>query len=507
LKQWQKSGTADRNGAFPLSPVNSVHEIKRNISVFNSLSRATEEFTPVVKGRVGMYVCGPTVYNYIHIGNARPLIFFDVVRRYFEYLGYAVTYVQNITDIDDHIIEKSIDEGIPAAAVAEKYTRHFREDCERLGVRPPDYAPRATDYVDRMITLIDDLVRKEYAYEVDGNVFFEVGKFREYGRLSRKDLERMAVGDRVEESIQKQKRDPARDFALWKKAKPGEPQWDSPWGKGRPGWHTECVVMSTDILGRQFDIHGGGVDLVFPHHENEIAQARCSMDAPFARYWMHNEFLTMRGEKMAKSLGNVVLVRDLAERYSAEAIRLFFLQTHYRKPVSFDASLVKSAESAIERVDRIMQKISREIERLKSGASPVQPPQDSPGAPVREFRQKIETAMNDDFNTARAVGEFFNLVGYLDREADRTDAGHGDSSLLRHGRKALEECNAFFGILPKTADVDAADKEEIEILVRKRTEFRRSRDWESADRIRQKLLEMGVIIEDTPDGARWYRRA
>jgi len=481
---------------------------KSPIYIYNTLSRKKEKFVPVYPNEVRMYTCGPTVYNYIHIGNARPLIFFDVVRRYFEYLGYKVTYVQNITDIDDKIIAQAKEENTTTDEIAKRYTKYFQEDCEKLGVKPPTYAPKATEYVGEMIKLIRLLIDKGYAYEVEGNVFFDVSKYNEYGRLSGKDLMQMEVGERVDDVIQSLKKAPG-DFTLWKPAKPGEPSWASHWGEGRPGWHTECVVMSTDILnkeGKGFDIHAGGIDLIFPHHENEIAQARCSGDAPFANYWMHNEFLNLKDKKMAKSEGNVILVRDLVKEFRPEAIRLFFLQTHYRKPISFEKGLLNNAESAIEHINRVMQKIDNQINDFLDPL--LQHPNQIPeSAIVAAFRQKIEEAMNDDFNTPKAVGEIFNLVRELDKVFDFYDITAKDPvTILWHGRKLLREINSFLGFLPELNYKDETEKIEVENLIKKRNEYRRNKDWENADKIRNELLKKGIVLEDTKDGTRWWRK-
>ncbi|MFC1477069.1 cysteine--tRNA ligase [candidate division KSB1 bacterium] len=478
--------------------------MSNDIYIYNTLSRKKELFTPVSPGNVRMYVCGPTVYDYIHIGNARPLIFFDVVRKYLKFMGYTVTFVQNITDIDDKIIRKAVEEEISTEEVAEKYTEAFLDNTRKLNIEPPDESPSATQYVDRMIGLIEGLIERDYAYEVEGNVFFDVSKFGSYGSLSGKDLAQMEVGERVEESVQQQKRDPVKDFALWKTAKPDEPTWDSPWGEGRPGWHTECVVMSTDILGNEFDIHGGGVDLIFPHHENEIAQAKCGLDAGFARYWMHNEFLNIRGEKMSKSLGNTVSVTEVAEQFSAEAIRLFFLQTHYRKQMSLDEELLMGAESAVEKLSRVKQKIDRQLENISEPLLP-HPETQHESASIREYRQKIVQAMNDDFNTAKAVGEVFNAVKELEKIAEKFVTAHNNLKILWDGRALLDQLNSFLGIFPFPADLEIVES-KIQALIDKRIEFRSAGDWGNADKIRDELLQMGIIIEDTKEGTRWYKK-
>ena len=327
----------------------------KDIVLYNSFNRTKEKFEPVRPNKVSIYLCGPTVYSYIHIGNARPLIVFDVVRKYFKNCGYSVKFVQNITDVDDKIIARAQEANTTTDDVAKQYIEHFQQDCESLGVSPSDASPKASEYIDEMVELIQKLVDKGFAYEAGGNVFFEAAKDTQYGSLSGKDLHNMEVGERVEDGIQRLKRD-SHDFSLWKPAKPGEPKWPSPWGDGRPGWHTECVAMSLKELGNAFDIHAGGIDLIFPHHENEIAQARCGEEAMFAKYWMHNEFVNLKNKKMAKSEGNVILVQELTKKFSKEAIRLFFLQSHYRKQIAFEEQFLKNAESAIERIYLIMQK-------------------------------------------------------------------------------------------------------------------------------------------------------
>ncbi len=478
-------------------------EREKKIRIYNTAARKKEKFIPVHPGEVRMYVCGPTVYGYIHIGNARPLIFFDVVRRYFEYLGYRVTFVQNITDIDDKIIKRSNDEGIDASEVAKKYEKAFFDDCESLGAGKPNHSPRATEYIGQMIGLIKKLVDDGYAYDVNGNVFFEAGKDSEYGNLSGRDLTQMEIGERVTKEVQDEKRDPVRDFALWKRAKEGEPSWNSPWGEGRPGWHSECVVMSTRILGEEFDIHCGGVDLVFPHHENEIAQARCAIGGKFAKYWMHNEFVNIREEKMSKSLGNEVLVSDLTPKYGAEVLRLFILQTHYRKKISFDTELLISAQSAVEKINRVKKKAEDELNILKKVVSG-QGEEIKKNSRIEEFRENIERSMNDDFNTARAIGEFFNLVNYIDRIIDAGGiTGIELYGLLSQGLELMTAVNSFLAVIP---EMEALDIDKIETLIADREKCREKKDWAEADRIRDLLLDMGILLEDSQEGTRWHKR-
>ena len=387
---------------------------KGTIYIYNSRNRKKEKFIPVQENKVAMYTCGPTVYNYIHIGNARPLIVFDVIKKYFEYCGYEVKHVQNITDIDDRIIGKAIAEKTSTNEIANRYTKAFFDNCKALGTKKPDFSPKATDYVGEMISLINDLVKNDTDYEAEGNVFFDVSKDSQYGSFSGKDLSSLELGDRVDEKITKIKRNQG-DFSLWKPAKPGEPSWDSPWGKGRPGWHTECVVMSAKLLGGEFDIHAGGVDLIFPHHENEIAQARCVGNPKFAKYWMHNEFVNIKDKKMAKSVGNVVLVNDLVKKYRKEAIRLFFLQTHYRKPISYDEKHIESAESAVESMYRFWFLLKKAMKRSTSKLSDKEVLKIAKNQHLDQYKKDEIRCMNEDFNTSGAIAEMFSLKSVLEQ--------------------------------------------------------------------------------------------
>ncbi|KPK90958.1 hypothetical protein AMJ80_07820 [bacterium SM23_31] len=463
--------------------------------IYDTLRREKREFKPVHPNEVRMYTCGPTVYNYIHIGNARPLIIFDVIRRYFEYLGYKVTYVQNITDIDDKIISQAIEESTTTEEIAKRYTKYFQEDCEKLGVKPPTHAPKATGYVEKMIDLIKTLVDKGYAYEVEGNVFFEVSEYHEYGRLSGKDLKQMEIGERVDDVIRGLKKAPG-DFTLWKPAKPGEPSWESPWGRGRPGWHTECVVMSTTLLGKEFDIHTGGIDLIFPHHENEIAQARCGSDAPFAKYWMHNEFVNLKDKKMAKSEGNVILVRNLVKEYRKEAIRLLFLQTHYRKQISFSYEALEGCQSLIEKFKYYYSGIKKQIKLIQKNKFK-KSEHKKPWWYNRKIRE-IDKAMNKDFNTAIVVSIFFYIL---------YKTYFGPEEFKFYGKKLLDDLDSFLGILPrdekKTMPFEKIVKNKINRKIKLRDEYRKNKDWEKADKIRDELLQMDIILEDTKNGTKW----
>ncbi len=479
---------------------------KDNVFIYNSMTRKKEKFEPVVKDKVKMYCCGPTVYNHIHIGNARPLIIFDAIRKFLKYLGYDVSYVQNITDIDDKIIKKANEEGVDSKEISKRYAVAYNEVAKKLGAESPDFAPLATKYLGKMIGLIKKLVDEGYAYNVDGNVFFEVSKFDEYGKLSKKDMTQMEIGDRVTEDIQSQKKDPVRDFALWKTAKPGEPFWNSPWGKGRPGWHTECVVMSRDILGKEIDIHTGGIDLLFPHHENEIAQAECTGGENFAKYWMHNEFVNIREEKMSKSLGNVVLAKDLAEKFSKEAIRLFFFQTHYRKKISFDTELVQSAENAVSKMKKTLETANTEVrmycDRNQSSTPEIEQKVYTalPNSAIKKFKDKIVGYLSDDYNTPNAIAELFNQISIVSEQTSRAIQGWPDKAALIHQRiEAIKEISEkLFAIIPKLDEVVVLNS-ELTYLRDKRKTAREEKDWAEADSIKDIFKSKGIGIDDIKD--------
>lgn len=478
---------------------------KGTIYIYNSRNRKKEKFIPVQENKVAMYTCGPTVYNYIHIGNARPLIVFDVIKKYFEYCGYEVKHVQNITDIDDRIIGKAIAEKTSTNEIANRYTKAFFDNCKALGTKKPDFSPKATDYVGEMISLINDLVKNDTAYEAEGNVFFDVSKDSQYGSFSGKDLSSLELGDRVDEKITKIKRNQG-DFSLWKPAKPGEPSWDSPWGKGRPGWHTECVVMSAKLLGGEFDIHAGGVDLIFPHHENEIAQARCVGNPKFAKYWMHNEFVNIKDKKMAKSVGNVVLVNDLVKKYRKEAIRLFFLQTHYRKPISYDEKHIESAESAVESMYRFWFLLKKAMKRSTSKLSDKEVLKIAKNQHLDQYKKDAIRCMNEDFNTSGAIAEMFSLKSVLEQLMEPwSDDNYAE---LKYGHDLLLDLDKFLCIIPKDEKsqipFESLEIKKIEGLIAERTNNRNNKEWGKADKIRAKLMGMGVVIEDTKNGTRWW---
>jgi cysteinyl-tRNA synthetase len=473
-----------------------------SIRIYNTLSKKKEPFEPLNPGKVGMYVCGPTVYDSCHIGHARSVVVFDVIVRYFRAQGFAVTYVRNFTDVDDKIIGRANELGIKAEALAEKYIAEFYRDMDALLVQRATHEPRATDHIRRIIDLTQKLIDKKRAYPVDGDVYYAVASFADYGKLSGRKLEEMEAGARVE--VDPRKKNPF-DFALWKAAKPGEPAWDSPWGKGRPGWHIECSAMSSGFLGETFDIHGGGKDLIFPHHENEIAQSEAASEKPFARYWIHNGFVNINQEKMSKSLGNFLMIKDVITRYPPEAVRLFLLSNHYRSPIDFSDQALEEAVSGLDKIYALVGRIDETIGR--------RPPAAEGGG---EFWIRFCEAMDDDFNTARGIGILFDAVRTGNRLMDE-NAGHDSDieSQLVVLREDIPRMGAILGILTQdpasyfetkrravleTAPIDA---QEIEQLVADRLAARKAKDWAAADRIRDRLTQLGIVLEDRADGTVW----
>ncbi|NLC38538.1 MAG: cysteine--tRNA ligase [Clostridia bacterium] len=478
--------------------------------IHNTLTNRKEDFLPAEPGRVKIYVCGPTTYNFIHLGNARPLVFFDTVRRYFLYRGYQVTYVQNFTDIDDKIIHKAAEEKTEPLSLAEKYIEEYYKDAGALNVQPADYHPRVSQHMDSIVKTIQLLEEKGYAYAVDGDVYFRVRKFPDYGKLSGRSLEELLAGARVE--IDMKKEDPL-DFALWKKAKPGEPAWESPWGKGRPGWHIECSVMSLEYLGAGFDIHGGGADLIFPHHENEIAQSEAATGSTFARYWMHNGFITVNEEKMSKSLGNFFLVREILSKFSPDVVRFFLLSTHYRSPLDFDDSKLEESRKALERIKNTRQLLTEKIEYLKkAGVRSEEKPEPLFAQKLDEIRKGFLAAMDDDFNTALALAKVFDLCREMNGLANQGRLADipGSLQLLQEGLTLLEEfAGDVLGVLFSVQEEKMGSEREnmvaslVQLLIDIRQEARRKKDWATADDIRNRMKELGIILEDTPDGVRW----
>ena len=468
------------------------------MKLFNTMSRRKEEFVPLEEGKVRMYVCGPTVYNLIHIGNARPMIIFDTVRRYLEYKGYDVNYVSNFTDVDDKIIKKAIEEGVSAEEISQRYIAECKKDMAGMNVKPATTHPLATQEIDGMIDMIQTLIDKEYAYPVaDGTVYFRVKKFKEYGKLSHKNLDDLQSGFRsLQVSGEDQKEDPL-DFVLWKPKKEGEPFWKSPWCDGRPGWHIECSVMSKKYLGEEIDIHAGGEDLVFPHHENEIAQSECCNGVPFAKYWMHNAFLNIDNRKMSKSLGNFRTVREIGEQYDLQVLRFFMLNAHYRSPLNFSADLMESSKNALERITEAAARL-----RDRQAAATVQEATEDEKKLMQEeaaFVTKFEESMDDDFNTADALAAVFELVKFAN-----TNVQEGSSKeFAGHTLEVMTKlCDVLGLTLEKKEEIL---DEEIENLIAERQAARKAKDFARADEIRCLLLDKGIELKDTREGVKWKR--
>lgn len=465
-----------------------------SVKVYNTLTRAKEEFVPLEEGKVKMYVCGPTVYNYIHIGNARPFIIFDTLRRYLEYRGYDVTYVQNFTDVDDKIINRSHEEGISPEEVAAKYIKEYFVDCDGLGIKRATVHPQVTDNIQQIIEFIKELEDKGYAYAVNGDVYFDTNKFEGYGKLSGQKQEDLEAGVRIE--VNDQKRHPM-DFVLWKAKKEGEPGWDSPWGEGRPGWHIECSVMSKRYLGETIDIHAGGQDLTFPHHENEIAQSEARSGKTFSKYWMHNGYININDEKMSKSKGNFFTVRDISKLYDLEIVRFFMLSAHYRNPVNFSDEMLNQAKAGLERLYNTKEKLEFTLSNLVE--SPLTEKEIELVKELDNFRQKFIDAMDDDVNTADAVSVIFELAKLINSNVD-------ENSSLEFAKKCLDEFNELTGVLNiVNKKKDTVLDKDIEELIQKRTDAKKNKEFQLADDIRQQLLDMGIVLEDTRQGVKWKR--
>ena len=475
------------------------------MKIFNTLSGKKEEFEPIEPGKVKIYVCGPTVYNLIHIGNARPMVIFDTVRRYFIYKGYDVTYVSNFTDIDDKIIKRAIEEGIPADEVAVKYIKECEQDMDGLGIGKDMIHPLATQVIPEMIDMIQTLIDKGYAYESEGTVYYRVRRFKFYGKLSKKNIDDLEAGHRdIKVAGEEQKEDPL-DFVLWKPRKPGEPAWDSPWGEGRPGWHIECSVMAKKYLGDEIDIHAGGEDLIFPHHENEIAQSEAANGTTFAKYWMHNGFLRIVNkegefEKMSKSLGNFLIVRDISGQYPLEVLRFFMLGAHYRNPINFSDDLMESARSGLERIKTCGVNLTEMLDKAQE-----KEPSDAEKEIIEKagtFRTAFEEAMDDDFNIADAVAAVFDLVKYINTVASPDFS----ANVLKELYDMLNSLTEVLGLGLSSGEEDLLD-EEIDALIQERNEARAEKNFARADEIRDMLLEKGIILEDKRDGVRWKRKS
>ncbi len=464
------------------------------IKIYNTLTRKKETFRPIEENKVKMYVCGPTVYNYIHIGNARPAIVFDTVRRYFEYRGYEVRYVSNFTDVDDKIIKAAKEANVEVPKLSEKFIQAYFSDIEALGVKRADAHPRVMENMQEIIDFVAALIEKGYAYEADGDVYFITRKFKDYGKLSHQSIDDLLLGARIE--VGEKKRDPL-DFTLWKKAKEGEISWDSPWGKGRPGWHIECSAMARKYLGDTIDIHAGGQDLTFPHHENEIAQSEALTGRPFANYWMHNGYIKINDEKMSKSLGNVVLVHDLIQKHDPEVIRFFMLSVHYRNPINFSDEQLANAKNGLERLKETVQNLDHRLQHSVDLGND----EDAFLPIVHQMKERFIEAMDDDFNTANAISVLFDLA----KEANRyLRQEQSSKKVLTAFLDAFQAIGGVLGIelKPEKQLLD----EEIERMIQEREEARKARNFEKADAIRDELLRRNIIVEDTPQGVRWKRK-
>lgn len=469
------------------------------IKIYNTLTRKLEEFKPVKEGEVSMYVCGPTVYNYIHIGNARPAIFFDTVRRYFEFRGYKVTYVSNFTDVDDKIIKRANEEGISCEEVAAKYIKAYFEDTAKVNLKEEGMIrPKATEHIGGMIKLIKSLIEKGHAYESQGDVYFDVESYKdEYLGLSHQNLEDLRSGARIE--ISEIKKSPL-DFALWKKAKEGEPSWNSPWGQGRPGWHIECSAMSHKYLGDTFDIHGGGQDLIFPHHENEIAQSKCGCGGDYARYWMHNGYINVNGEKMSKSLGNFFLLRNVLEHYDGRVVRLFVLSSHYRKPIDFSDAELTQAKTSLERIENALMRGKEAVIDVKADGSSCMELKEQ----LAVAKEKFIAAMDEDFNTSMGLGAIFELVKELNKAVDTPINAEGAEVVKETVEYIINVMEEALGVKLKLETVVGnMTSELIEFILELRREARNEKNWAMSDKIRDRLAEMGIKIKDGKDKTTW----
>ncbi len=468
------------------------------MKLYNTLTRTKEEFVPQEEGKVKMYVCGPTVYNYIHIGNARPYVVFDTVRRYLEYKGYDVTYIQNFTDVDDKIIKKANEEHSSMEEVSNRFIKEAFTDADGLNVKRATHHPRVTEEMDNIIKMIQTLVDKGYAYEHDGTVYYDTKKFPEYGKLSKKNLDELIEGasERVDKDDAKKN---STDFVLWKPYKPGEPKWDSPWSEGRPGWHIECSVMAKKYLGDTIDIHAGGEDLIFPHHENEIAQSEAANGKTFSKYWMHNGFIMVNNEKMSKSAGNFFTVREIAAEFPYEVIRFFILNGHYRSPLNFSRELMQACQNGLERIKNCNTDLQHYIDN--SAESAVKENEKELLNELDKFRVQFETAMDDDFNTADAISAIYELVRFINKSIK-------DNVSKEFALKEMEMFGKFCGVLGINKEKEKVEDEDtalIEELIAKRTEAKKNKNFAEADAIRDKLTEMGVTIKDTRQGVQWFR--
>lgn len=468
------------------------------MKIYNTLSKRKEEFVPVEPGKVKMYVCGPTVYNFIHIGNARPMICFDTVRRYFEYKGFEVNYVSNFTDVDDKIIKKAIEEGVDADVISKRYIEECKKDMEGMNIKPATKHPLATEEIDGMLDMIADLIEKGHAYAAaDGTVYFRVSSYKDYGKLSHKNLDDLMSGFREIKVTGEEGKENPNDFVLWKPKKDGEPYWVSPWCNGRPGWHIECSVMAKRYLGEEIDIHAGGEDLVFPHHENEIAQSECANGKTFAKYWMHNAFLNIDNRKMSKSLGNFFTVREISEKYDLQVLRFFMLSAHYRSPLNFSADLMEASKNGLERILTGVEKL-RDLQAKASGEAMTEA-EEANKKTAEALVAKYEAAMEDDFNTADAISAIFEIVKLSNSTANENST----AAYVNWMKDEIERlCDVMGIITEKKAEILDS---EIEDLIAQRQAARKAKNFALADEIRGKLLDMGIVLEDTREGVKWKR--
>ena len=468
------------------------------MKIYNTLTKQKEEFVPLEEGMVKMYVCGPTVYNFIHIGNARPMIVFDTVRRYFEYKGYEVNYVSNFTDVDDKIIKKAVEEDVDSSVISTRYIEECKQDMAALNVKPATTHPLATEEIDGMLDMIGTLINKQHAYTApDGTVYFRTRSFDGYGKLSHKNLDDLQSGFREIKVTGETGKEDAGDFVLWKPKKAGEPYWESCWCQGRPGWHIECSVMAKRYLGDQIDIHAGGEDLIFPHHENEIAQSEAANGKAFAKYWMHNAFLNIDNKKMAKSAGNFFTVREIGEQYDLQVLRFFMLSAHYRSPLNFSADLMEASKNGLERILTAVEKLGELGE--KAAAGEMIDRETAYLAEIKQLADKYEAAMDDDFNTADAISAIFEIVKLANSTADENST----AAYVRSCKERIVSLCDILGIMTERAAV-VLDS-EVEALIEQRQQARKDRDFALADQIRGRLLEMGIVLEDTREGVKWKR--
>lgn len=466
------------------------------MKIYNTMTRKKEEFIPLEEGKVKMYVCGPTVYNFIHLGNARPFTVFDTLRRYFEYRGYEVTYIQNFTDVDDKIIKRSHEEGISPEEVAEKYIKEYFIDCDGLGIKRATVHPQVTDNIENIIVFVQDLIDKGYAYEAGGDVLFRTRKFKEYGKLSHQNIEELELGARID--VDDKKEDPL-DFVLWKAKKEGEPGWQSPWGEGRPGWHIECSVMSNRYLGNTIDIHAGGQDLQFPHHENEIAQSECRNGHTFARYWMHNGYINVDGEKMSKSLGNFFTVRDISKKYDLGLVRFFLLATQYRNPVNFSDTVLEQAKAGLERLTNARDNAEFILGNLVD--SSLRDEEKDLAAGLDKYRERFIEAMDDDLNTADAISVIFELAKFMNTNI----SDQSSKEFVQLNLDIFNELTGVLNIANKAVEEDDSLSQKVEDLIAKRAQAKKEKNFALADQIRDELTAMGIAIEDTRQGVKWKR--